>query len=118
MNIIIGAENLNEISERYVVLELDTIKLPTADDPVTAYGLIDQMPLQDMLELQQWRELHQNLMRNYRLQNWNFCEQAIGHLKGHWRGELDSFYDNLLARVQQFQANPPDEAWDAVLVRN
>jgi hypothetical protein len=30
---------------------------------------------------------------------------------GKWNGEVDSFYSNLLERVQQYKANPPDADW-------
>lgn len=118
MNIILGTQNIKDISDRYVVLELDTLRLAGQTDPVTAYCVLDQTPLQDMLQLDQWRDLHQNLIKNYRLKNWNFCEQAIEHLRGHWQGDLDSFYDDLLQRVQQLRETEPDEAWDGVLDRN
>lgn len=118
MNIILGIQNIKDISDRYIVLELDTLRVSTQSDPVTAYCVLDQMPLQDIVQLDQWRELHQNLIKNYRLRNWNFCEQAIEHLRGHWQGELDTFYDDLLQRVQQLQTAEPDEAWDGVIDRS
>jgi hypothetical protein len=118
MNIILGKDNVDNVSERYIVLELDTLRLSGATEPVTAYCVLDQIALQDIVQLDQWRELHQNLIKNYRLKNWNFCQQAIEHLTGHWQNELDTFYADLSQRVKQYQVDPPGDAWDGVLDRS
>jgi len=36
---------------------------------------------------------------------------------GRWNGELDSFYSNLLERVQTHQATPPGDYWTGYLVK-
>jgi len=116
MNIILGEETVQGINDRYVVLELDRLQLPNNPEPVTAYCMVESMPLDDIVLLERWRELHNNLIKNYRLRNWNFCEDAIEHLKGHWRGELDSFYDILLDRVAKYQIEEPKDDWSGVIV--
>jgi len=116
MNIILGEETVQGINDRYVVLELDRLQFPNNPEPVTAYCMVESMPLDDIVLLERWRELHNNLIKNYRLRNWNFCEDAIEHLKGHWRGELDSFYDILLDRVAKYQIEEPKDDWSGVIV--
>lgn len=118
MNIILGIQNIKDISDRYVVLELDTLRMTDHAEPITAYCVLDQMPLQDMMQLEQWQDLHQQLIKNYRVQNWSFCQQAIDHLIGHWQGELDTFYTDLLQRVQQYQSTELAADWDGVLDRS
>jgi hypothetical protein len=117
MKIIIGEDNVRDIQQKYIVLELDQFVVQQQPEPVSAYCLIDQAPLQDLLEMQQWKDLHDNLIKNYRLKNWNYCAQALEHLQGRWGGELDSFYTELAARVDSFSQQDPGVAWTHVLER-
>jgi adenylate cyclase len=115
MNIILGEENVKDVGDRYIVLELDTMRFSGSNEAVTAYCLVEQVPLEEMFVVTNFRELHTNLMKNYRLRNWKFCEDALEHLRGKWRGELDSFYNTLAARVAAYQANDPGADWDGVI---
>jgi adenylate cyclase len=115
MNIILGHENVNDVGDRHIVLELDTMRFSGSDKTVTAYCLVEQMPLEEMFVVINFIDLHTNLMKNYRLRNWKFCEDALEHLRGKWRGELDSFYDTLASRVAAYQANDPGAEWDGVI---
>lgn len=114
MNIILGDQARAEVNEKYVVLTLDTMRLPNRQEPVTAYCVLEQLPLSEMFTVQQYQDLHENLMRNYRLQNWNFCIQALEHLRGKWRQELDSFYDDLESRVRTYMVSSLPKDWDGV----
>ncbi len=117
MNIILGEENLTGIDEKYMVLELDTIRVRD-HDPIKAFCLVEKMPVGEMFGAENFRELHSNLITNYRLRNWNYCEQAIEHLLGKWNGELDTFYLDLVTRIQQHRAHPPGDDWDGVIDKN
>lgn len=118
MNIIFGKDKAQEVDSKYVVLELDTFRINGYPEPVTAYCLVDQLLLEEIPMVNHFRDLQTNLMRNYRQRNWNFCEQAIEHLRGKWRGELDSFYDDLLERVNHLRDHEPAEDWDGVIQRD
>lgn len=118
MNILLGEENIKDIDDRYLVLELDTFIFQGSDKPVKAYCLLEQLTLDEMFKIVEYQDLHTNLISNYQKKNWNYCEQAIEHLKGRWRGELDTFYDSLLERVENYKSNPPDEDWTGILDRS
>lgn len=117
MNIILGQENAEKIQDQYVVLELDTMRLANLDQPVTAYCLIEKLSLEEMMQIEQFRGLHKNLMKNYFLRNWQYCENALNHLRGKWNGELDSFYDTLSDRVSTFKNQTLDNNWDGFVDR-
>jgi hypothetical protein len=36
---------------------------------------------------------------------------------GKWNGELDTFYSDLLLRVQDHQQNPPADNWTGIRVK-
>jgi len=112
MNIILGKNNVGSISDRYVVLELDTLVIPGQDSPVTAYALIERHPITDMASIPQFQELHGNLIRNYKLRNWKYCTDAIEHLLGRWNGEIDSFYETMSQRLDTLLDTDPGKDWD------
>ena len=118
MNIVLGEENVRDIRERYIVLELDQFRIPGHDSPVTAYCVTENLSVNELLQIDRWRDLHSNLMKNYRLRNWSYCMQAIEHLQGRWNGQLDSFYQSLLQRIQDLQTQDLDETWTGVIDRS
>lgn len=118
MNIILGKENIENIQDRYITLELDSFRFAPNSDAVTAYCLIDSLDITTMLQFEQWRDLHEGLMRNYKLANWNYCLQALDYLRGKWNGELDSFYQELQSRIEGLTRSGVDpKTWDSVIDR-
>lgn len=115
MYIIFGKEQANALSEKHTVLELDTIKLLPSGDRVTAYAVVESIAIPDMPMIETRRNLHNELMENYRKRDWNFCDQAIEQLVGAWSGELDSFYSELQSRINNYAENDPGESWDPVI---
>lgn len=115
MNIILGEENANSIEDRYIVLELDSLRIAGQPGSIKAYCVLEQLDLGEMMVLQHYRDLHNKLLENYRLQNWKFCQDAIDVLLGRWHGDLDSFYQDLAVRVQALQVNPPGPDWDGTI---
>lgn len=115
MNIIFGNIDTNELQDKYVMLELDTIKASPESDPITAYCMPEQIPLLELAKVEELKQLHSKLMQNYRLKNWNYCIQAIDHLMPCWGGELKSFYEELLGRIQQLQTQTLAPDWDGII---
>lgn len=108
MNIIFG-DALNSLPDNYTVLELDTFILPPDGNCHTSYCVIDKVPLTDFPMMDAYIKVHADMMKAYRDQNWDYCEHAIRGLTGRWNGELDSFYTNLLQRVEKYKVNPPGD---------
>ena len=117
MNIVIGEDKAQHLRDRYTVLSLDTFRVQGHEDLIRSYCVIESVPLQEMKQLDQWRDLHENLMINYGRQNWNYCEQALEHLQGKWNQEMDSFYQDLQERVQSRKPHGVDPAWTPVIDR-
>ena len=115
MNIIIGEEVASEVDGRYILLELDSIKIAVDQSPVRTYCLIEKITLEEIFNIEQCQKLHSKLIENYRKKNWKFCLDAIDHLKGNWNRELDSFYTVLESRILDFQLNDPGEEWNGVI---
>jgi len=117
MNIIFDTENIESIKDNHVVLELDTFNITSKNQIVTAYCVVGNIPLMEFSQLVSNIELHNNLMKNYQQQNWDYCEQAIGELHGKWNGELDSFYVDLLTRINNLKTTDLDITWNGFIER-
>ena len=111
MNIIFGTEMAKQAQDRYTVLELDTFNLLPTDEVVTAYCLVETIPIEEMPAIESLKDLHSNLMTEYRKRNWHYCENVIAHLTGKWHGELNSFYTELYQRIQTLKQADLPEDW-------
>jgi hypothetical protein len=118
MNIMFGDSLTDEIKSRYTVLQLDTFYFANIDQNCVAYCLIETVPIAEIIGIDKNIELHNNLLRNYSLKNWNYCIDAIEHLKGRWNGELDSFYDSILQRVAELRDTELDANWTGIIFRD
>ena len=115
MNIIVGEENIQDVNDRYLILELDSFRIDKKSKPIKTFCLIEEITLDSIFNFERYRDLHKNLLKNYRLKNWKFCLDALEHLKGQWNGELDSFYDVLEERVLKYQDLGTGPDWDGVI---
>jgi hypothetical protein len=111
MNIIFGTEMAQQAQDRYTVLELDTFNLVPTDKTITAYCLVETIPIQEIPSIESHKELHTNLLVEYRKRNWKYCEDAIEYLTGKWGGEADTFYSELYQRIQQLKSQDLPQDW-------
>jgi len=70
VNIILGSENISGINDKYVVLELDQLLFSNRTEPLTAYCIVENIGFDELATVEQFRDLHNNLVKNYRLGNW------------------------------------------------
>jgi hypothetical protein len=119
MKIILNNHLTDDIKEKYVVLELDTIRSADYPESLTAHALVDMscFSLEEITEMDQYIELHENLMSHYRLKNWKYCEDAIEVLLDRWRGELRTFYQDLLSRISTLKELDLSPDWDGSITR-
>lgn len=108
-----------ELKSKYTILELDTLRFADSNETQTAWCIIstDSLSLQELIELDRYQELHNNMMRNYKLKNWKYCEDAIDHLLGRWKGDLDSFYNEISSRLKTLKEQDLEQNWDGTLLR-
>ena len=100
MQIIIGHEQAQELRKKYTVLFLETI---TKDGvTVDAYCVVpaEKINLGEMANLEQNQQLHQEFANAAAVGNYERCQELYEHLHGRFGGELDSYYDEILARTK------------------
>lgn len=101
MNIIIGREPANELRDRFIVLELETISEPNQPE-LTAFCVVpaEKVKIQDVAQIEQYILLHEQLIKELnKSENPKFVLDAIDHLYGQFGGELDTFYDFLKEKL-------------------
>lgn len=118
MNIIFGDNVANQAREKYTVLELDTFVFEQQAVIATAYAVVEQVSLMEMVNIESFKTLHANLMMEYRKRNWKYCEDAIEHLRGKWNGDLDTFYTELYDRLQTLKDQMLSDNWSGTILRS
>jgi hypothetical protein len=116
MNIIFG-DAVNQVADTHTVLELDTFKLMPSEQLVKTYCVINNVPLTEFSQLENNKHIHQQLIEQYREKDWTYCRGAVHSLMGCWNGEMDTFYQHLAERIDEYAANPPGEDWTPVITR-
>ena len=118
VKILFGQETAKGLSDRYTVLELDDIAVKGKTEPVKIYTVLDPEEIgYDVIPaLEQYVNLHSKLRENYKKQDWKFCTDAIAELRGKFAGTLDSYYDIITDRIEDYKNNPPPRDWDGVYV--
>lgn len=114
MNIIFG-NTVDSLPSNYITLELDTISFKASNQNMTAYCLIENIPLSEFPRLEINKTNHQSLIQQYKEQNWQFCLQMIDQLIGSWDGQVDTFYKDLKTRIENLQQHPPGNNWDGTI---
>ncbi len=118
MNIIFDSPQVDTLKQRHVLLELDTFVIGTNTNPIKSWCVVEQIPINEINTADHYQKLHASLMEHYHKKNWSVCKDAIVLLKGRWGGELDSFYSNLLDRINQLSTQDLDDSWSGVIVKS
>jgi hypothetical protein len=117
MHIIFGKDEARALQDKYTVLELDTFRFEHNDLTVPAYCIIENIGIGDLPDLERMKNLHAELIKNYKIKNWEFCLQALEHLSGKWGGEVDSFYADIGTRVNTHIQHPPAAEWNPNILK-
>lgn len=117
MLVVFGKEKADRLRDRMTILELDTFMQDGLQEPITAYAVIEveDIPLQELPQLENMTLLHNTMWVEYHARRFGFCEQAMEHLRGKWKGSLDSFYDEFGARIQKLKQSELDENWSGII---
>lgn len=116
MNIILGKEKAEKLKPKYTLLELDSFKFKATDEPVQAYCVLELTDIDDFKNNNKNQELHEKLITDYRNKAWDSCLEIIDALYDSWSGDVNSFYDDLKARIVNLQSDCPDD-WSYIVNR-
>lgn len=115
MHIILENETVTHLKEKYTLLEIDQFQLEPGADPIQAYCVLDHLQVKDLFNLEEQANLHQQLIDNYRVQDWKSCERDLLKLQGCWNGQLDTFYEEIAVRIAKYKQQDPGADWTPVI---
>ena len=104
MDIIVGRKNAEKLREKYTVLDLETVEKDGVSLEVFCLIPADKIGLGDLSQLESWVKLHEDFLKGYHTQQYKYCRDCIGHLKGKFGGEVDTFYEEILRRIDLAEA--------------
>jgi hypothetical protein len=98
MDIIFNRKVAEELSEKYVVLELETHLV--GEDILETFCVVpgDKITMDEVTKLDHWKKLHDQFVQANKEKNAKLCYDLRPYLKGKWGGELDEFYDIVCGR--------------------
>ncbi len=99
MEIIFGRENAEQLREKYTVLDLETVEKDGVSLEVFCLIPADKISIADLPTLSQWVKLHNEFLHGYHTKQYDYCRQCIEHLMGKFGGEVDTFYEEILRRI-------------------
>ena len=101
MQLIFGRENAEKLKERYTVLELETVEKEGTSIEVFCLIPGEKIGLPDLPTVDQWIKLHNDFLNGYQTNQYEYCRQCIEHLMGKFGGEVDTFYMEILTRINK-----------------
>jgi len=111
MNIIFNEQLADELRDKYVILELDTVMQPQLPKPLTLHALVE-IGLNDIPTINFFREMHQDMVAAYKSSNWDRAIELANGLVGHFNGELDEFYNLVLDFCKE--SAKVNRSWDGI----
>ena len=107
MQLIFGRDNAEKLRERYTVLDLETVEKDGVSLEVFCLIPGDKMGIPDLPQMNNWIKLHNDFLNGYQNKQYNYCRQCIEHLMGKFGGEVDSFYQEIIKRINS--TDPQDK---------
>jgi len=101
MQLIFGKDAAEQLRDKYTVLELETIDVEGKSLEVFCVVSAEHVGIVELPTLDQWVKLHNEFLHGYATDQYNYCRQCIEHLMGKFGGELDTFYEEMLRRINE-----------------
>jgi len=91
------------LKNSHTLLELETFFVN--GENITAYCVIPaEKILQELPELETYKQLHSAFVRAFNEKDYKLCHDTVEHLRGRFGGELDSFYDTIISKINNDQS--------------
>ena len=99
MQVIFTRKVADELRDKYTVLELETFDVQGT--PLETFCVVsaDKIPLGELPELETLVKKHHEFLEQYLAKNYQFCKDVSEQLLGKFGGEVDSFYEEILKRI-------------------
>lgn len=108
VKMIIGEETAKGL-EGFVVVELDLLAVKGKEEGIRIYTVLEKGAINGGIMAQ-----HHKFLAAYRQQRWNVARVIASSLRTSWNGKLKDYYEIMMERMDELQANPPGHNWDGV----
>jgi hypothetical protein len=112
MNIIFDQQLAKQLSEKYTVLELDTVMQPGLKEPITLYAVIEINNISQLATLGFFKDMHIDMIQAYKRGEWLRATELANGLLTQFNGELDEFYNLVLDFCQE--SVKVNRTWDGI----
>ena len=101
MQIVWDKDAVEQLRKSHTVLELETFDVKGV--PITTWCVVpaDKIGLAGFTTLQNYIEIHEAFIKAYNEGNYKLCRDCLEHLPGQFGGELDTFYEEILKRINK-----------------
>jgi hypothetical protein len=99
MQLIFGKDVAEKLKERYTVLELET--LDVEGKPLEVFCVIpaEKIAMSELTTVEHSTKLHNDFVAALKCSDYKICQDLSVHLIGRWGGEVDTFYEEILKRI-------------------
>lgn len=101
MQLIFGKDAANQLRDRYTVLELETFDVDGKLLEVFCVVPAEKIALTEITTIEHITKLHNDFVEALKRKEYKLCKDLYIHLIGRFAGELDSFYDEIIKRIEQ-----------------
>ena len=112
-SILIGHETQAQVPD-FATLELDLIRVKGKSEAVKIHGLLGNDKYRKQKFFAPWFDAHNEMIENYRKQNFNKAEKRIQDCLSLSGGRLRFFYSLYEKRIALLKETPPSKDWDGV----
>lgn len=120
MQIIWDYQAVLQLRKTHTVLELETFDVKGI--PVTTFCVVppEKIGLTGFSTLDKYVELHEGFIKALKEKDYKLCKDIAEHLMGQFGGELDSFYEVIVNRINESDGSslPADTLADIDTLEN
>lgn len=102
----------DDIRQKHVVLELDTIIMKNTGEEFRLFTVVEDLPFKEIPDKLVNIAKHKEMVAAYKSRDWQTCLKNVRELKGLWNKSVDKYYDEIETRTEQFIMNGVDDNWD------
>jgi hypothetical protein len=99
MQLIFDRSIAEDLQKNHTVLELETVTKDGVTLDVFCLIPVEKIALTEMAQLQHNTKLHTEFVNAYKNSNYQLCKDLYTHILGKFGGEVDTFYSEIIQRI-------------------
>jgi adenylate cyclase len=115
VSILVGAKTAEVLSERYALIELDSIAVKGKTEPEVIYTVLGRADTAASPDFKKIQQMVSEFLVRYRAQDWKGALQLLASCRAsEGRFAFDEFANLYAERIELFQQEPPGPDWNGV----